>query len=186
VAVLLTVVGVGIVWTSDSRADDPGSFRSGTVGDLCEKIDVSALEKLTPQEDGRKGDAKPKGKPPLFSCEVRLLADKDAGGYLAVTLDVEARVLASVKDAEDAFAGAVDYEKSKGRKVADPKFSDGQAAAVTVSDADDQHECRVHVRSSNAVLSVTMFVTGAGLDCGDGADILLDVGAATLDVMGSE
>lgn len=183
---LLTAVGVAIMWTSDSTADDPGSFRADKVGKLCDSVDTSPFEKLTPKVESTDVKAKPKAVPALFGCELRLLQDKESSDYLAITLNVEARVSNTVADAEEGFAGAVDYEKSKGRKVTKPKGVGDEAAAVTVSTEVEQQECRAHIRSSNAVLSVTMFVTGSGLECGESPDDLLKVGEATLGVMGSE
>lgn len=188
VAVLLILVGVGIVWTSDSSADDPGVYRPGQVDDLCAVIDVSALAELTPTVDSQEAESQDEENLSVFGCQMRLLAeqDDDTGDYLAVTLDAKARIGTDVAVAEDAFAGAVDYERSRGRSIDEPAGSGDEAAFVTVPPDGDQQECRVHVRHSNAVLSVTMFVTGAGLDCAESDDVLLGLTTSTLDVIRSE
>lgn len=186
VALLLVVVGAGINWMSDTDTDDPGDFRASKIKNLCDSVDTKPFKKLTPNEDGKKDSADTKSEPALFTCKMRLLADKEDTDYLAITLDTKARVASTVGDASDAFAGAVDYEKSKGRQVNQPKGIGDQAASVTVSSAAEQQECRVHVQSSNVMLSVTMFVSGNGTDCKKSPDALLDLSESTLDVMRSE
>lgn len=183
---LLGAVGFGIVWTADSDTSEPGEFKADRVKDLCDAIDVKPLKKYAGKEEDRKSDADRKHNPAKFTCELVLTSAKESTSYQAITLSIDARVAATIGDAEKTFAGAVEYEKSRGFTV-DTGAKAGDEAAVVPKANTDPQECRAHIRSSNAVLSAVMTVSGSQLSCADkGVDLLLETGASTLDVMRSE
>lgn len=186
VALLLGAVGFGIVWTSDSQTSEPGKFRADRVKDLCDAVDVKSFKKFAANEEDRTSDADRKDNPAKFTCEVVLTSKKGSASYQAITLSVEARVAATIGDAERTFAGAVDFERSRGYTVKTGAEAGDEAAVVPKANTDPQ-ECRAHIRSSNAVLSAEMTVSGSRLSCADeGVDLLLETGTSTLDVMRSE
>ncbi|ADD45115.1 hypothetical protein [Stackebrandtia nassauensis] len=185
VALLLAAVGFGIVWTTDSQTSEPGKFKADRVKDLCDAVNAEGIQKFAPKEDDRQSDSDKKQNPAKFTCELRFTSGEESTSYQAITLSVDARVAATVGDAEKAFEGVVDYEKSRGFAV--DKSSEGDQAAVVPKANTDPQECRAHIRSSNAVLSAELTVSGSQLSCAkEGVELLLETGTSTLDVMRSE
>ena len=184
-AALLTVVGFVIVWVSDS-SEDPGKFRASSVGKICDAIDTAPFDDVAPKEEDRSDSSEPKAELPLFACDIRMVSEEDAGEYTAITLNAKARIAPSVSAAEDAYAGAVSYEADKGRSVSKNTHGDTRSADVIMAESAQERHCRVHVQSSNAVLSLTLVVSGDTIACEEANGLLHKVSSATLDVMGSE
>lgn len=186
VALLLAGIGFGIVWTTDSDSAEPGDIEAKRIKDLCELVDVKDFEKYSVTEDDRKSKADKKANPAKFTCELRLTSQKEAAAYQAITLNLDARVSPTIGDAQKAFSGAVEFEKSRGYRVDTEAKAADEAAVVAEANTDPQ-ECRAHIRSSNAVLSAVLTVSGSQLSCPkEGVDLLLETGASMLDVMRSE
>ncbi|MGH8793993.1 MAG: hypothetical protein ACRDXX_15275 [Stackebrandtia sp.] len=191
-AAALALVGTVVIFATGGDFGRGGDFDGEAIGDLCESVDVSALEDLEKPalaEDERSGDSESDDSLAEFSCEVRLLAEEkeESSDYLAVTVRVKAQIAKTVNRAEDVFAGAVDYEESEGRKVdAADVGDDSVTAADPEQESADQREYRSHVRSSNAVVSVTMIVSSSAMDAEVAGAVPPDVAESTLEVMRSE
>lgn len=186
VAVLLAVLGIVIVWTSQSDSNEPGDVAADSVNDFCSLVDVSSLSELALVEDERVDNGDPDATPPRFICEITLMSDEETGNYTVVTLIVDVRVEASLGAAREAYAGAIDFEESEGRSVSETGTTGDEAAFVTVAQTDETQQYRVHLRDSNAVGFVSLVVSGAVMEADDARHVLITVGQGTLAVMGSE
>lgn len=183
---LLVVLGVVIVWTSQSDSNEPGDIAADSVDDFCSLIDVTVLADVAPDEEERVDNSRPNTNPPRFVCEVTLLGGDESSNYTVATVIVDVRVEETLGAAREAYSGAVDFEESEGRSVADTGTKADEAGLVTVSDTDDLQQYRAHLRDSNAVGSVSLVVSGAFIDLDQARHMLITLGEETLAVMGSE
>lgn len=186
VAVFLAAIGGIIIWTSQSDTNDPGVVSAEKVGDFCQLVDTSAAAEFAPVEDERLDRSKPEANPPRFICEVKMSADEESSHYLLLTITTDVRVESTIGAAREAYAGAIDYEESEGNPVSETGTKADEAGFVTVSQSADLQEYRAHLRSSNAVGSVSIVVSGPAMAVEDIRHILVTVGQETLAVMGSE
>ncbi|HZE42057.1 MAG TPA: hypothetical protein VE172_24945 [Stackebrandtia sp.] len=187
VAVLLAVAGVVVWWMSTNHGGETGKYHASRVKNFCKSVDTKAFKKLTPKEDKRDATSDVKQDPAVFTCSVPMASGDGSTDYLTVTLNAEARVASDVDDATEIFTSQLDAEKAKGYKVSKSKQTGDAAATVMVAPHASPQVCRSHVRASNAVLSLTVLISGKGLSCeSDAPKLLLDVSQSTLDVMGSE
>ncbi|HIV58559.1 MAG TPA: hypothetical protein H9902_11465 [Candidatus Stackebrandtia faecavium] len=152
---------------------------------MCDAVDTAPFEELTPEEETRNDSSEPDADLPLFACEIRMVSEEDAGNYTAISLNAKARIASTVSAAEDAYAGAVSYETEKGRDIAKDSEGGKRSTDVIMADSEQERHCRIHVQSSNAVLSLTLVVSGDTVDCKEANGLLHKVSNATLDAMGS-
>lgn len=190
VAVTLALIGGVIAWTTgfDFSGDD---YDAEAIGELCDSIDAEAVLEIDGpelEEEGRSGEAEVADASTRLTCEVRFVtADEDASDYLAVTVDATAHVAKTVNRASETFAGAVDHEESEGRDVQSLEAEDEAVmVAMPEPEGSDPRQYRSHVRSSNAVMSVTLIVSGSGWNVESAQTLPADVAESTLDVMRSE
>jgi len=186
VAVFLAVIGGIIIFTSQSDTNEAGDISAENIGDFCQLVDTAPAAEFAPVEDERLDRSKPDASPPRFICEVKLLGDEESSHYLLLTVTTDVRVENTIGAAREAYAGAIDYEESQGNTVADTGTKVDEAGFVTVSETADLQEYRAHLRSSNAVGSVSIVVSGPAMPVEDIRHILVTVGQETLAVMGSE
>lgn len=183
---LLAVLGIVIVWTSQSDSNEPGDVAAESVGEFCPLLDVAPLSELAPNEEERVDRSEPGADPPRFVCEVTLLGDEESSSFAVVTVITDVRVEDTLGAAREAYAGAIGFEESEGRSVSDTGTKADEAGFVTVSDTEELQQYRAHLRDSNAVGSVSLVVSGATIETDDARHFLITIGQETLAVMGSE
>ena len=182
---VLAVIGAVIVWFTDSNVDDPGIVRASGVESLCDELDVGSFDEWELAETAREPAMSESAGIPRGTCEITLVAGEDTTDYVAVTLRTDARVQETVKDAVDAYEGVVDYERSNGRTLSGLETGD-ESGLVTVIEESEQQQYHVHIRDSNALLSVSMVITGTVIPPEQARDALITFAAAAVDVMRSE
>ncbi|THV42432.1 hypothetical protein [Glycomyces buryatensis] len=178
---LLAAGGTVLFWVS-GFGDEAPAIDAGAIGDVCElSVNEELLAGWADTEQTREPQKSSDEEVRTFDCAY---AAEHAGedAYRLVSFFATVQVYESSADARAAHAGVLDFEASKGRDTSSVGGV-GEEASISVVESGEETELRLHAQESNATVTVSMFLTGAPPEGGDGRQLTEDLTSGLIDAL---
>ncbi|MFC3491775.1 hypothetical protein [Glycomyces rhizosphaerae] len=182
VVALLLAAGGTVLFLSSGSGDEEPLVDAEKIGDLCElAVNAELLAPWADTEQARSPEESSEEKVRTFDCTYGAeYAGTEA--YRLVTLFSTLQVYEDPSKARAAYAGVLDFEKSKGYDTAKVGGIGEQAASVTVADGEET-QVRLHIQLANVTLSINLFFTGVPPEGGDVQQLTEDLGKGLIDAL---